>query len=68
MTVKTPVTGPNAHPFYRWIEEKAGYIGRPHWNFYKYVLDRQGNYIDWFSCLTRPGSPTLAKAIERALN
>ena len=67
MTAKTQVAGAGAHPFYQWIETKAGFIGRPHWNFYKYVLDRQGNYLGWFSSLTKPQSPALAKAIEKAL-
>ncbi len=67
MTAKTDVIGAGAHPFYKWIAGKAGFIGRPHWNFYKYVIDRQGNYVEWFSSLTRPDNKALAHAIGEAL-
>ena len=67
MTGKTHVTGADAHPFYRWAAEKAGFFGRPRWNFYKYVIDRNGNFVAWFSSLTKPGNPALKHAIDQAL-
>ena len=35
----------------------------PKWNFYKYVVDRQGKVIANFSSLTKPDSPDLLKAV-----
>ena len=67
MTEKTRVTGENAHPFYKWIAAEAGFVGRPHWNFYKYVLDREGRLVDWFSSITKPTSASIAASIKDAL-
>ncbi|AZD81135.1 Glutathione peroxidase [Pseudomonas chlororaphis subsp. aurantiaca] len=39
----------------------------PKWNFYKYVVDRQGKVIANFSSLTKPDSPELIEAVEQAL-
>ena len=63
----TPVTGPAATPLFRWIAAQAGPLGRPRWNFYKYVVGRDGTLIDWFGSVTTPASARLRKAILRAL-
>ncbi len=39
----------------------------PKWNFYKYVLDRQGRVIAHFSSLTKPDTPDLIEAMEKAI-
>jgi glutathione peroxidase len=39
----------------------------PKWNFYKYVVDRQGNVIANFSSLTKPDNPEFIEAVEKAL-
>jgi glutathione peroxidase len=65
---KTDVKGSGAHPFYQWAGGKAGMIGRPKWNFHKYLIGRDGQFIDWFSTQTAPDSPKIAGAIEAALN
>ena len=39
----------------------------PKWNFYKYVVDRQGKVIANFSSLTKPESPEFIAAVEQAL-
>ena len=67
MCSKTPITGDGAHPFYKWVDAQVGILGRPRWNFYKYVISREGNLVDWFSSLTKPESPALAKAVRQAL-
>lgn len=63
----THVIGAGATPLFRWIGERAGFIGRPHWNFYKYVIGRDGQLVQWFSCVTTPGARPIRSAIERAL-
>ena len=67
MTAKTQVTGAPAHPFYGWVGAQVGWIGRPHWNFYKYLIDRDGRLVDWYSSLTRPDGARVDAAITRTL-
>lgn len=67
MLTRQQVTGANAHPLFAWLAEEAGAIGSPKWNFYKYLVGRDGRLIDWYSSATGPGSESLAAAIETAL-
>ncbi|MNJ81831.1 Hydroperoxy fatty acid reductase gpx2 [compost metagenome] len=39
----------------------------PKWNFYKYVVDRQGKVIASFPSLTKPDDPKFTAAIEKAI-
>jgi glutathione peroxidase len=68
MADKVHVLGPEAHPFYKWAAAQTGIIGRPRWNFYKYLIDRDGNLAGWFSSLTKPNALSIRKAIEKALS
>ena len=65
MFEKVQVAKPNAHPFYRRLAESAG--GYPKWNFYKYLIDRNGQVVDYYSSITSPESDKLISAIERLL-
>lgn len=65
---KTPVSGKDAHPFYLWAGEKAGFLGRPKWNFHKYLIGADGQFLDWFSTPTDPLSDRITRAIEKALD
>jgi glutathione peroxidase len=67
LTAKTPVVGPNAHPFYRWAAEELGPAARPRWNFHKYLVSPDGRATDWFSTVAAPTSKRVIGAIERAL-
>lgn len=67
MTSKVHVKGDGAHPFYRWAREHFGVMGRPKWNFHKYLVDRNGELVDYFHSTTKPESPRLLKAIEALL-
>jgi glutathione peroxidase len=62
---KTRVRGDQADPFYQALAQAAG--ERPHWNFHKYLLDRQGRLIGSYNSFTPPLGGTLRKAIEHAL-
>ncbi len=64
---KTSVKGRNAHPFYRMVRERFGFSGAPKWNFHKYLINANGELVDWFSPMTSPESERLRYAIERAL-
>jgi glutathione peroxidase len=40
----------------------------PKWNFYKYLIDRNGNYVDYFASMTDPQSGKVIREIERLLD
>ena len=60
------MTGDEATPLYRELIEQSGQA--PRWNFYKYVVDRQGKVVAHFSSLTSPDDEDLQKAIRQALD
>ncbi|MNZ74016.1 Hydroperoxy fatty acid reductase gpx1 [compost metagenome] len=64
MSAPQVVTGKEAIPLFRGL---AAQSGAPRWNFYKYVIDRQGKVIAHFSSLTKPEDPKLLQAVEQAL-
>src|SRR5439155_17411693 len=67
LTEKVHVSGPDAHPLFRWLGERGGFLAKPHWNFYKYLIGRDGRFVDWFSSITAPQSRRFAQAVERLL-
>jgi glutathione peroxidase len=62
---KIKVSGPDAHPFYQQLATQGG--GYPEWNFYKYLVDRQGRVVARFPSQVRPDDPRLIEAIEKLL-
>jgi len=67
LLAKQVVSGPEAHPIYRWAAERTGPLGVPRWNFHKLLVGRDGRLIDWFSSVTGPDAERLRGAIDRAL-
>ncbi len=65
MFEKTVVHGEDAHPFYRHLIAATG--KSPKWNFYKYLIDRDGQIVRVFSSMTAPSSGKLRDAIEALL-
>jgi len=65
MFAKTHVRGAEADPFWLYLTSAGG--TRPKWNFYKYLIGRDGRIIKVYSSLTSPDSKRLRKALERAL-
>jgi glutathione peroxidase len=65
MFEKSQVAKGEASPLFQRLAEAGG--GYPRWNFYKYLLDREGKLVDSWSSFTGPQSPKLVEAIERAL-
>ncbi|MDP9128481.1 MAG: glutathione peroxidase [Pseudomonadota bacterium] len=61
---KSPVTGPKAHPLFKWLSEEGGFLARPRWNFYKYLIAPDGQLKHWFSPLTSPDAPRFQRAIK----
>jgi glutathione peroxidase len=65
MFEKISVKKGKADPLFQNLAERAG--AYPSWNFYKYLVDRQGNVVDYFSSFTSPESRKLVSAIEELL-
>lgn len=64
MTEPQPVRGADAVHLFKVLAQQSN---APQWNFYKYVVDRQGKVIADFSSLTKPDSPELIEAVEKAI-
>ncbi|MBY5993528.1 glutathione peroxidase [Ferrimonas balearica] len=66
-TMLTPasVRGSDADPLFA---ELARQGGAPKWNFYKYLVDQQGNLVEYWSPKTDPDDPEITDAIEKLLN
>jgi glutathione peroxidase len=66
MADKVRIKGPDAHPYYKWVAQQ-GALKSPRWNFYKQLIDRDGNLVEWFTSTTSPTAPKLITAIEKHL-
>jgi glutathione peroxidase len=67
LTRISKVKGNDAIPFYKWAAKHAGFLGTPKWNFHKYLIGKNGEFVDWFSTNTSPTSDKIKKAIEAEL-
>ena len=67
MTDKVRIKGKEAHPYYQWVAAQ-GRLKIPRWNFFKHLIDVDGNLVDWFGSTTRPDAPKLIAAIEKQLD
>ncbi len=65
MFAKSSVQGDDASPLYRQLAQQSGKV--PRWNFYKYLVGRDGQVIDSYSSLTAPDNAGLVRAVEMAL-
>ena len=65
MFTKTAVTGDAAVPFFKQLAQDPGQ--RPKWNFYKYLIGRDGKLIDSYNSMTSPESKSVVQAIEKSL-
>jgi glutathione peroxidase len=64
MTEPQAVRGADATHLFKVLAEQST---APKWNFYKYVVDRQGKVIAQFSSLTKPDDPALIEAVQKAI-
>lgn len=65
MFSKSSVRGKNANPLFKALAEQSATA--PKWNFYKYLIDRQGRVVDVFSSRTTPDAEELVQQIETLL-
>jgi len=65
MFVKTTVRGNEALPLFKQLAAQTGTT--PKWNFYKYIISRDGQDIQSFSSMTGPQDKSFVQAIEKQL-
>ncbi|EFH10185.1 glutathione peroxidase [Pseudoroseomonas cervicalis] len=58
------VKGPRAHPFFAWAATQGS---EPRWNFFKYLVGRDGRLAHWFPSRVAPDSAEFRRALEAAL-
>ena len=64
---KTVVSGKYADPLYIWAGDQAGFLGKPKWNFHKFLFDGQGKFVNWYASTTEPMSDKITSAVDRLL-
>jgi glutathione peroxidase len=67
MAGKVHVKGAEAHPLFRWFGEQGGMLSKPRWNFFKYVVAKDGSLASWFSSVTKPESAKLRAVLDRVV-
>ena len=65
MFEKTTVKGDDANPFFVALADSSGTY--PTWNFHKYLIGRDGQYIAEFSPRTKPEDEKVIAALQAAL-
>lgn len=65
MFAKSSVRGPDANPLFKELARTSGTT--PKWNFYKYLIGRNGKVIDSYSSMTAPDDSAFVREVERQL-
>jgi glutathione peroxidase len=65
MFAKTGVRGAQANALYRQLAQATG--RQPLWNFYKYLIARDGKVVASYSSLTGPADASLVREVEKQL-
>lgn len=64
ITEKVDVKGSQQHPLYSWLTQKSS-NGKKNssvrWNFQKYLVDEDGQLIDYYYSMTKPTSKRITK-------
>lgn len=60
---KIMVRGNHAHPLFKFLTQKS----TPRWNFHKYLINRDGEVVDYFFPFTTPLSSKVKKKIQKLL-
>lgn len=71
MFEKIMVRGEHAHPLFKFLSDKklnGQFNSAPRWNFHKYLINQDGEAVDYFYSFTKPGSSKIKKKIQRLLN
>ena len=65
MMEESSIRGDSANDFYAWLIAQDG--KSPKWNFNKYLLDSDGNYVEYFGSTSEPLGGNLEKRIQKLL-
>ena len=65
MSAITSVRGRSAHPFYKWLKNEHNF--QPSWNFYKVLVDKEGQFVTSFNSLVNPNSRKLLKIVDEVI-
>jgi glutathione peroxidase len=71
MFEKIMVRGAAAHPLFKFLSEKKlnGHINsKPKWNFHKYLINKEGEVVDYFYSFTKPSSSKVKKKLQQLLD
>ena len=68
LTEITKIKGQNGHPFFKWVKEEAGFLAFPKWNFYKYLINRKGELVSWYSSTTNPMSEKIKIEVKKLID
>ncbi|MEQ7800258.1 glutathione peroxidase [Pedobacter sp. ASV1-7] len=60
---KIMVRGEQAHPLFKFLTQKS----TPRWNFHKYLINKDGEVVDYFFPFTKPLSSKIKKKIQRLI-
>lgn len=67
---KMMIRGEHANPIFKFLADKElnGHVkSTPRWNFHKYLIDKNGEVVDYFFPFTKPMSSKVRKKIQRLL-
>ena len=65
MFSKSVVSGNNPNSLFKMLIAKTGTT--PKWNFYKYLINRNGEVVESFNSMTKPTSTSITNEIEKLL-
>lgn len=65
MFVKSSVRGSDANPLFKELAQQTGTT--PKWNFYKYLIARDGRVVQAYSSMTAPDDADFIQAVEAQL-
>lgn len=71
MFEKIMVRGNQAHPLFKFLGDKklnGHFNSSPKWNFHKYLINQDGEAVDYFYSFTKPNSSKIKKKIQRLLS
>jgi glutathione peroxidase len=66
MLGKSHVRGGDVNPMYAMLAKETGTA--PKWNFYKYLIDRNGNVVASYNSMTKPDDKQFVAKIEQLLS
>jgi glutathione peroxidase len=67
---KVHVKGKSADELYRFLSSKKlnGHLNStPKWNFHKYLINKNGEVVDYFYSFTKPSSKKIKQGIEKLI-